>query len=138
MSGLANFTELLAPIVGRVGDTVRAGWEIQRQLQGRKTASILRFTLTGGDPALGMPPVPQRVPGLEDLPVLVRRGAVLEKTAGTATRHPEIEHVFVFQDVQALLGDRVEFEGSIYDVLDVQWNPVTGRCAVTARRSGPS
>lgn len=138
MNVLPNLAELLDPLADRMADVVRTGWELQWRLQGRKTAAVLRYIQAGGDPALGIPPVLEPVPDMDALPVVVRRGTRIEKTAGMRGKGQEIEHIFVFYGVQLLLTDRVEFEDSVYEIREVDWNPRTGRCAVTAMRIGTS
>lgn len=138
MNVLPNLAELLDPLTDRIADVVRTGWELQWRLQGKKTAAVLRYTETGGDPALGIRPALEPMPGLDAVPVVVRRGAGIEKTVGTRTKASDTEYTFVFYGMPLTLGDRVRFEDSVYEVREVDWNPRTGRCAVTARRTGPA
>jgi hypothetical protein len=114
----------------------REGWAALRSLQGDPSVDVLRWTLSGGDPARGVPRDRTPVSGLDGIPALVgdltleqaeRFGVELE--AGLRTFE-------LFTDVDVRLTDLLRHPsgtGDVYAVLRRYYDEHIGQTILVAR-----
>lgn len=136
----------------RVGRDValyhRAAFNTHHELQQRPTADVLRWLQVPGtgDQFAAVPAVTQKVEGLDRLPTVVgdwRMEKVLERGEFRTERVRD----FVFYGVperdtldgaavaRVLLTDKLLYRGDVWDVVEVDYQPESGRCVVAARLS---
>jgi len=112
----------------------KEAWNRDRAVQGNKTATVLRTTEAGGDGAAWHDPTYTSVSGLTDLDVFVDTDMKRyeRKWGGIAT---EADRVFVFYDVTGAVvkQDLIEHDGDRYAVLEIDFEPQSGRVEVLAK-----
>lgn len=115
------------------GNLHRMAFNQHRGLQGNQTASILRYTESGGNIAHGIAPTKTLVSGLADLPVLVDDFTVrVAEVLGEEFRSGR--KLFEFADVQVLTTDFVTWDSRRWKVENSYWDSTMGVCqAVCAR-----
>jgi hypothetical protein len=123
---------LPADVVAGTGELERQGWAALRSLQGDPVADVLRYEVTGGDPARGIAGTRTLVPGLDEIPVLWN-----QLTRGEAERRGVVyvEGIIgmeMYTDVEVKMTDLIRLKGVIYDVKDVHYDEDFGRTEVYA------
>ena len=109
----------------------KKAWQQDRATQGNKTADILRYTLTGGNPAAAIEPTKTQVSGLSGLDVFADDETMRwERQFGSLTEKADL--VFVFYDVTSGIDiqDRIEFEDRQYRPLTINYEEQSGRVEV--------
>ncbi len=111
----------------------KEAWQRDRVVQGNKTADVLRKTETGGSAIRGEKPTYTPVAGLSGLDVFADEETKLyERKWGG--RVEEAQVVFIFYNVTdgVLMNDQIEFEDDKYAVMEVNYEPQSGRIEVLA------
>lgn len=109
-------------------------WQMDRGVQGNKTASVVRSTESGGVSYAHVEPSYTQVEGLTDLPVLVDdySRAYVDRHGAQST---DAERMFVFYDVtgDVMNDDVIQYDGDEYEVVNVWKEAESGRCEVRAK-----
>ena len=114
-------------------EMLEGAWDSLRALQGNKTASILRYLITGeGKPHLGIGPTKTLVPDLSDLDVYVNQVSVREVIASNG-KIELTDLLFVFWN-EIKMTDKIEYLSKVYRVIQVRYyDPDIGQCQIVAR-----
>lgn len=116
----------------QAGTALRQGWDVLRSLQFNKTASILRYTETGGKEHLGIPPEKILVSGLADLDMYVSRVSEREVIASKGVIEL-FDFLFIFYE-KVLETDEILYDGKVYRVIQLKfYDPDIGRSNVIGR-----
>ncbi len=117
----------------QAGTMLRQAWDVLRSLQGNKTASVLRYTVTQtGKPHLGIEEQKALVPGLADLDVFVSRLSTREVLASNGVLELTDLLFIFYQEVKAT--DKVLHGGVTYEVVQIRaWEVYTGQCQIIGR-----
>lgn len=121
------------------GSMLQDAWNVLRSLQGNKTASILRYTVTDSDidrakkESLGIEPSRALVSGLSDLDVYFGYVSVREVSASQGKL--QLSDVrFVFWGYEVKMTDLIRYDSKDYKVVQiVNWDPYMGSCQAIAR-----
>lgn len=107
-------------------------WQQDRGVQFNLTASILRYTFTGGNAYIHDRGTQTQVTGLDDLACTVDNFTtdLAKKFGGIAEAGDKL---FVFYDVEVVSSDRISYSGDIYEPISVWYNAESGRCEVQSR-----
>lgn len=114
----------------------KRAWQMDRGIQGNKTADILRFTESGGSAYAHVDPTYTQVPGLSGLNVYAEeRPRVIESRFGGLYETGDI--LFIFYDVTGGIGrqDVIRFESQDYNVIEILDEPRSGRYEVLGRKA---
>jgi hypothetical protein len=120
------------------GLRAKEAWQLDRGVQGNRTADIRRVTESGGVAYRGIEPTYTAVAGLSGLNVAVygelRR---LERKYGSIFEAGDRE--MVFYNVELVADDVIVYDGDEWRVVGgtVDYHSPTGRCEVLAKMSVP-
>ena len=112
----------------------KEAWQRNRANQGNKTADVLRYTASGGDPIAGLQPTYTIVSGLSGLDVFADdQPKVYARKFGGKTDDAEI--VFVLYDVldSVTKQDLIKYESDRYEVMEADFEAQSGRVVILGR-----
>lgn len=120
-----------------VASAEREGWAALRSLQGELSCDVVRYVLTGGDPARGVPATRSLVSGLSGLPVLVSNLTEQEARAYGGVDFASGDRRFeLFTGVRVRETDAIRFpagSGDLWQVTSVYWDEKLGQTIAFTR-----
>jgi len=112
----------------------KTAWQRDRAEQGNKTASVLRYTVAGGDPVAGLQPTYTLVVNLANLDVFVDEPPT-QYSRRFGGKTDDAKCVFVFYDVTDSITkqDLISFESDRYEVMEADFEAQSGRIEILAK-----
>lgn len=118
----------------RIAAALKEGWQAMRTFQSEPTIDILRYAVSGEDDALVVEGTETLVPGLASLDAAVFPRSKKRKRVEGLVAYADSDLVFIIYDTEVLMTDRLLYHTMEYEVRDINYNSVNGRCRVEASR----
>lgn len=110
-------------------------WKKERAIQGNPTASILRYTESGGAPYAFIQPTLSLVADLANLRIAVyNEVARIERKWGVLYEGGDYEFHFYLDSIEVNQTDVIEYDGHQYRVISVEYEEESGLNVVLARK----
>lgn len=125
-----------AQTAATVAAAEREGWAALRSLQGDPVADILRYTVSGADPARGISGSKSAVSGLSGIPVLYGDLTAEEAEVHGLRMEDGLSAFEMYTDVEVRDTDLLRYPastGKVYAVIRSLYDSNIGRCVVYAR-----
>jgi len=116
-----------------VASAEREGWAALRSLQGDPTADVLRYTVSGADPARGISGTKTLTSGLDDVPVLYGDLTIREAEERGIEYADGMSRFEFFTDVEVVDTDLLRYpatSGKVYRVVATNYDSHIGQCVV--------